>query len=331
MPRLPLKDVKPGMSCRNVYLLKSHSIKLTKSGKRYLDLAIRDSLTTLPCKWWELPDSVTQDSFVDSDFIVADFIVEDYNGNPQGKIISLRPVMENDVFDKSELVPCSDRSCEEMYNELYSEASSFKCEDLKRIVCLILEKNKEKLMVIPAARTMHHDFLGGLLEHTCEVLETAKVLAEIYPCHHELLFAGAIIHDIAKIVEFEQGPTGLVSDYSSRGKLIGHVTLGMSYIESICQQLDINGEIKYLMQHLVLSHHGLPEYGSPIRPMFVEAMLLHECDVLSAKTREFADAIADLEPGTWSEKVYGLENVQVYKFKAETIKQLGEVYDQPVE
>lgn len=324
MSRLPLKEVKPGMSCRNIYLLKSHSMKLTKTGKKYLDLVIMDSDGELPCKWWDVPDFITPESLIDADFIAVDFTAEDYNGAPQGKVNALRTLTEADVFDKTELVPSSERKPEEMFNELYSEALSFKNNDLKRMVCLILDKNKDKLMSMPGAKSMHHDFLGGLLQHTCEVLETAKELAKIYPCHKELLYAGAIVHDVAKIVEFDQGPTGLVGDYTSRGKLIGHVTLGMSYIESICQQLDINGEIKYLMQHMVLSHHGKPEFGSPVRPMFIEAMLLHESDVLSAKAFEFNRAIEDIEPGTWSNKVFGLENVQVYKFKSDTFPELND-------
>ena len=320
---IPIGQLLSGNNYKSPYILASHSTKTTKTGKKYLDVVLRDSNDSLPCKWWDVPENYLGDIFEDSSFVLAEFTVEEYNDKLQGKIISMRPVTDDDNFDRNILIPHSLRSPEDMYNELYNEANGFKNDDLKRIVCTILENNKEFLMTIPAAKSMHHDYIGGLLEHSCEVLETAKKLSEIYPCHNELLYAAAIIHDIAKIKEFDQGPLGLVGDYTSRGKLIGHVTLGMSYIESICQQLNINGEIKYLLQHMILSHHGKPEYGSPVHPMFIEAMLLHECDVLSAKSREFYDATADLEPGTWSEKVFGLENVQVYKFKEETEEQLS--------
>ena len=314
--RINIVDMVVGQTYTNVFLLKQHTIKSTKTGSKYLDLVIQDKTGDMPGKLWTIPESLDVDTLQDSDFIIMQFLVEDYQGNKQAKITNIRRVREGDKFDKEELVPIAPESAEEMYNELVTTALNFNNTDLKNIVVETLKENKEILLTMPGAKSVHHAVLAGLLYHTVGMLRTAKAIASVYPTiRKDLLYAGVILHDIAKLKEFATGPVGLVTDYTAEGKLLGHIHMGARYVGNMCEKLKVNPEINLLLQHMILSHHGIPEHGSAITPMFLEAELLHMCDKIDSRVYMYNDAIKDVPVGEFSPKVFALENKQVYNYK----------------
>ena len=178
----------------------------------------------------------------------------------------------------------------------------------------MLEKHKEKLLFWPAAYKLHHAIRGGLLLHTLSIIRLCEGVCNIYPAvDKELLIAGAILHDIAKTEEFTVSHTGVASGYSTKGNLIGHLAYGAMMIEKAANELGVSEETATLLEHMVLSHHGEPEFGACMRPMFLEAILLSQLDMLDATVYEVNDALEPLSKGDFSGRMWALDNRKLYK------------------
>lgn len=311
-----LENLKTNQTIEGVFLLKSLSTKTTKAGKNYFDIVLCDRYAELPCKMWDVPSYLLEEPLPAGDVVYANFQVEEYEGNFQGRISFLRPVLLTDSYDKSELVPTSPIEPEKIYNYIMKTVSEFKNEELRSIVEFVYKENKELLLYMPAAKSVHHDFVGGLLFHTFGMLRTATALSQIYPSvNKELLCTGVLLHDIYKTREFTTSPVGLVTEYSPCGNLLGHISMGATYISKVCDKLNISEELSMILQHMILSHHGEPEMGSAIPPRVLEAKLLNLCDTIDAQVEIFGKALKDVEPGNFSQKVFALKNTTVYKPK----------------
>lgn len=311
-----LEKINPGQSVEGVLLLKTLSVKTTRTGKEYFDVVLCDKYAEIPCKMWDVPQALIDEPLAVGDLIYASFQVEEYEGNLQGKIRCLRPVLLTDAYDKSEIIPISPIEPQNLYDYILKVASEFKNEELRSIVEYIYAENKELLLFMPAAKSVHHDFVGGLLFHTFGMLRTAQAISHIYPSvNKELLCAGVILHDIYKTREFSTGPVGLVTEYSTCGNLLGHISMGATYISKVCDKLNVSEETSMLLQHMILSHHGEPEMGSAIVPKILEAKLLNLCDTIDAQVEIFNKALKGVEPGSFSQKVFALHNSTVYKPK----------------
>lgn len=311
--RINIVDMVVGENYANIYLLKSHSLKKTKTGTEYLDLIFMDKTGELPGKLWTIPPALNVDNIQDSDFIVLQFTVEDYQGSKQAKITNIRMVKPTDSFNKEELIPVAPEDPRALFEEIMITAESFSNSDLKKVVKTALQEHKDYFLEVPGAKSVHHAFIGGLAYHTCGMLRTAKALCSVYPIiKSELLYSGVILHDIAKIKEFQTGPVGLVTDYTTEGKLLGHVFMGAKYIGDLCEKLDVNHEIATLLQHMILSHHGIPEHGSAITPMMLEAEMLHICDRIDSRVEIYKEAVKDIEPGEFSGRIFALDNKNIY-------------------
>lgn len=311
-----LENLKTNQTIEGVFLLKSLSTKTTKAGKNYFDIVLCDRYAELPCKMWDVPSYLLEEPLPAGDVVYANFQVEEYEGNFQGRISFLRPVLLTDSYDKSELVPTSPIEPEKIYNYIMKTVSEFKNEELRSIVEFVYKENKELLLYMPAAKSVHHDFVGGLLFHTFGMLRTATALSQIYPSvNKELLCTGVLLHDIYKTREFTTSPVGLVTEYSPCGNLLGHISMGATYISKVCDKLNISEELSMILQHMILSHHGEPEMGSAISPRVLEAKLLNLCDTIDAQVEIFGKALKDVEPGNFSQKVFALKNTTVYKPK----------------
>ena len=185
---------------------------------------------------------------------------------------------------------------------------SFNSEDLKKLVRQMLAQADEqgKLNMFPAAQRMHHAEYGGLLHHTTSMLRAAESLVavynDLYPglLHRDLLLAGVVIHDLAKLDEMVSDDFGVVSDYSTDGLLVGHIVRGVCNLELAARRVGVSGELVELLQHMLLSHHGIPEYGSPRMPMFPEAELLHILDMTDARMNELRGIEERTAAGTFS-------------------------------
>ena len=296
--------------CDGFVLIKKCEEKKTKNGASYLDLIIGDKDGEMPAKLW---DFYGREIFEEEMVVKIRGTVEQYNGKDQFRIAQIRPAGAGDDYNLSELVPSSEVGGQQIFNMLLKRAEAFKDSDFKAITTTILNEKKDLLINCPAAFKLHHAMIGGLMLHTMSIVRMAEEICRIYPnINKDLLLAGAILHDVAKTWEFSLGKTGLVKGYSTEGELIGHLVKGAMYVEEAGKKLNISREKTVLLEHMILSHHGVPEYGSPVRPMFLEAEILSALDTLDAEIYEFNSATSKAEPGKFTERQWSLDNRKLY-------------------
>lgn len=175
--------------------------------------------------------------------------------------------------------------------------------------------NKDKLVYYPAAKKVHHAIRGGLLYHTYRMFKNAQSIASVYHTYinRELLISGVILHDIGKVRELDSNKLGVVDDYSKEGKLLGHIVEGVIMVHDAAKELQTPEEIELLLKHMIVSHHGLEENGSPKKPMTLEAEILHYLDEMDASVYQFEDTLKGVSKGKFSDKQFFLGNIQLYK------------------
>ena len=173
----------------------------------------------------------------------------------------------------------------------------------------MLDAHGEALAAIPAAKSVHHAFLGGLLMHTANMMKIADFLAGMYPetIDRSLLLCGTLLHDMAKEREFVFSQLGLATDYSVKGQLLGHLVMGAQEAAETAQRLGVPEEKSVLLQHLILSHHGEPEFGAAVRPLCAEAELLSLIDSVDSRMEIYRETYETMEPGTFSPRIFALE------------------------
>lgn len=245
----------------------------------------------------------------------------EFNGRMQLRVEKIRAAESRDAVDMSTLIPCAPRDPKEMLDEVVRAADHIADPDLRKITCELLDRAGDKLLTFPAAKQMHHAERSGLLHHTTTMLRAANAIMTVYPqLNASLLTAGVIVHDLAKIDEMDADTLGLVSDYSVDGKLIGHIVRGVVNIQLAAEKTKASPGKALLLQHMVLSHHGIPEYGSPLAPKFPEAEVLNTIDTLDARLYEMDEALSRAIPGGFSEKVWGLDNRQLYRIPEDEVE-----------
>ncbi len=289
-------------------MIKELAEKKDKNGNGYLDMTIIGSdKKEYPAKIWRFENN---GQFEAGEVIEIEYTVDSYKGKTQLNITMIKKAPEEMIKD---FVPEAEYDGKVVFKMLLKKAENFSDNDFKQLVTSILLKNREKLEVYPAAYRLHHAIVGGLMLHTASIVEMAEKICVIYPnINRELLISGAILHDVAKTFEMETGKTGLCSGYSIGGELIGHLVKGAMYIEETAKELDIDRDKAILIEHMILSHHGVPEYGSPVRPMFLEAEILSALDSLDATIFEINNATDKIEPGKFTERQWALDNRKLF-------------------
>ncbi len=293
-------------------LVKSLEIKKTAKGVPFLDLVLTDSSGEIGAKLWDYKEEVHGGIKLNT-LIKIRGTVSMFNDALQLRIDRVRPALESDGVRMEDFVPSADYSGEAMYDYIFDTVSRFENSQLKKLTLTVLEQNKDKLLYWPAAFKLHHAIRGGLLYHTLSILKLAAAVCDIYPSlERELLYTGVILHDVAKIQEFDVSETGVVSGYTVEGSLIGHLVRGAMNIEKIGEELGIDKELLMLVEHMVLSHHGEPEFGAAVRPMFLEAEILSQLDLLDARVYEISQAVSEVEPGDFTPRQWALDNRKIY-------------------
>lgn len=313
MGRMRLLSEAAGGTVEGFCIVRSVQVKTNIKGSTYLDFVLADCEGEVDAKLWDY--NVSQHGIFDAEQVVKiRATINMWKDAEQLKIDRIRHAEEADGVDMSLLVPCAPFDAEWMYQQLFDTADGFADDGLKRLTQYLLRANKQQLLRAPAAVKLHHATRAGLLHHTYSVLMAAKALCPLYPLlDTDLVYTGAILHDIAKIEELEVGALGLSAGYTEAGQLIGHITLGVGMVAAACEALDIPYDTCILVQHMLLSHHGLAEYGSPRPPMFPEAELLSELDMLDSRLYEMFDALSGVPKGGFSERVWALENRQLFQ------------------
>ena len=294
-------------------LLKQCDEKKTKAGSPYLDLTLADKYDTMDAKYWGYDPERDKD-FKTGDMVKVRGTIDTYNGKEQFKVNQIRPITDSDNVDLDNYVISASYKGEDIYNYLMGLVDNFKDEDLKKIVKTIYEENKDLLIVCPAASRMHHAIRGGLMLHTCSIVRLALAISDVYPfINTELLVAGAILHDVAKTSEFDLASTGLVSKYSKEGNFIGHLVKGAIMVSETAKKTGADEEKALLLEHMIVSHHGIPEYGAAVRPALLEAEILSQLDLMDAKVYSITDATAQVGVGEFTKKTFELDNRMFYR------------------
>ena len=293
-------------------LVKVANKKTSSKGDEYLDLTLADKSGEINAKLWSYIPTL-HGEYMPGDVVKVRGNVSQYNGADQLRIEKIRHATPGDQVDTSGLVQSADYSGEQMFSELLELANGFKDNDLKAIVTTLLSENKEKLLYWPAAFKLHHAIRSGLMMHVLSIVRLAERVSEVYPfIDRDLLLAGAMLHDIAKTTEYEMTPSGLASGYTVEGNLVGHLATGAMMIGDTAKKLGINSEVVMLLQHMVLSHHGEPDFGAAVRPAFIEAELLSQLDMIDARMFEMRQATESAEKGGFTGKLWSMDNRKLY-------------------
>lgn len=302
---------KPGM-VEGFGLVKSCDKKSAKNGTFYLDILLGDNEGEVYAKMWDYREDVTPMPVANS-VIKFRGSLQQYNGNDQLIIQRIRPTDVNDNINMADFVKSADFEGSDMLDVIVRMVADFKDEEIRSVVLAMLGDNKDRLLTFPAAEKLHHAMTGGLLYHTLSIVRLAECVCSIYPSiDRELLLAGAILHDIAKLREYSLSPTGVVDGHTLEGMLLGHLVMGAEDVGRKCDELGITPETKYLLQHMLISHHGKLEFGAAVRPAFIEAEILSQLDLLDANIYEMADAVKDVKNGEFTGRLWMLDNRKLY-------------------
>ncbi len=311
-----LSEIRRDDKFEGFLIVRSAEQRAAASGKNYLDMTLADRSGSINAKMW---DGTVQPPVAGS-IVKVRATGNEFNGRMQLRVEKIRAAENRDGVDMSTLIPCAPEDPKAMLEEIVRAADHIADPDLRRITCELLDRAGSKLLTFPAAKQMHHAERSGLLHHMTTMLKAARAIMTVYPqLNASLLTAGVIVHDLAKIDEMDADALGLVSDYSVDGKLLGHIVRGVVNIELAAQKTGASRGKALLLQHMVLSHHGIPEYGSPLAPKFPEAEVLNMLDTLDARLYEMDEALSRAVPGGFSEKVWGLDNRQLYRIPDEQL------------
>ena len=310
----PIRDLAAGDRFSGWYLLKSVQTAVTGAGKPYLNLRLADLAGEIPGKAWDYSGPIGPADAGQPVWVRGR--VETYPNAPQTVLDEIRLADESDEVDIARLIPTAPHDPALMLAYVESTLQKLEDADYRALTLAILERRRDAFAALPGGKMMHHSFLHGLLMHTANMMQQASALARIYAdvIDRDLLIAGAFLHDIGKLSEFAVSPLGLVSDYSKEGQLLGHLFLGAEEVGAVGRELGIPAEKTLLLQHLLVSHHGRPEFGNIVFPKCAEAEMLANIDMIDSRMEMFRMAFAETEPGQFSrQKVYGLNNVCVYR------------------
>lgn len=297
-----------------VVLLKSAEPKMTKTNKQYIAMTFEDSSGVLRGNFWDATKEDIQ-LFQSGTIVELEGQIELYQNNPQVKILSLRKVDESEGYNLSQFVKSAPMTAAKMQEEIDGMFFEIVNPTWQRIVRNLLQKYREQFYEYPAAKTVHHAMRGGLAFHTLSILRLAKSVSDQYPqVDRSLLYAGAILHDLGKTIELT-GAAG--TEYTVTGNLIGHIVLIDEEIVRAAENMDIdqNSEDFLMLRHMILSHHGLQEYGSPVRPQILEAEILHHLDELDANINTISSALEKTAAGQYTDRLFSLDNRRFYQRK----------------
>ncbi len=308
-------------------VVRSVQVKSNVKGADYLDLVIADAGGEINAKLWDY-SAAAHGSYAVGDIIKVRGTVNLWKDTEQLKVDRIRHRRPDEQIDMSGIAACAPIDGEKAFDSIMETAGEFRDPDLALLTQYLLKSRREAIAAYPAALKLHHAERYGLMFHTGTMLEMAKKAVEVYkPLYPELsedlVYAGIILHDIAKTEELEVGELGIATAYSVRGQLMGHINMGVCMVEQAAAELQTPEELKTLVEHILLSHHGQPEYGSPKFPMFPEAEIVSEIDMLDARMYEMFDAISQVEVGQFTERQWALDNRQLYRHGHAGVKREG--------
>lgn len=318
--RVKCSEMKAGNTYSGIYLVKSLTEKIASNNEPYVSIVICDNSG-------EIQGNIFNTTLESTGLSVGDFINTEVFVSLYKEKLQIKPKWFNKIQDTKDIplseyirsYPYKDKAFENVLNIL----STIEDPDIKELAFFGIKSIEDKVKEYPAAKTYHHNYNGGLIEHTNNMLIIARSISSVFKdVKRDYLYAGVVFHDLMKIEEYIVNSVSIVEEYSTKGRLLGHITMGVLYIQSLFNKINenrLNANLKpidpiklELIQHLILSHHGELEYGSPVKPACKEAMLLHEIDMIDSRMSMYREVEKDIEGGTFSDFNYPLGG-KVYK------------------
>ena len=289
-------NLREGEQVRGIYLCKQRTSAVTKNGKNYDNVILQDKTGTIDCKIWD-PNSMGIADFEALDYVEVTGDVSLYNGSFQMSIKGAR-IAEKGEYNPSDYLPTSRKDIETMYGALLKAVAAVNNQYLKKLLDSFFVEDKEFIESFKehsAAKTMHHGFVGGLLEHSLAVTNICAFFTQMYPIlNKDLLLTAAMLHDIGKTKELSLFPQ---NDYTDDGQMLGHIIIGYEMIsEKIKNIPDFPEKLAVDLKHCILAHHGELEYGSPKKPSIPEAFALNLADNCDAKMEMLTELILNNNP-----------------------------------
>ena len=293
-------------------LVKSCTKGVTSKGAPYLNIQLQDASGTIEGKFWDVkPEEMEAVIIGHVEQITAEVL--EYNHNLQLRISNIMDIAQ-DSIDLSAFIRSSQMSEAEQKTQIHRLIQSLQNKNLKTLVSGMYRRVADQFFEYPAASRIHHNYRGGLAEHTLGMCALAEAVAGLYPLlDRDLLIAGVLCHDLGKTAELG----GLVSaDYTEEGRLIGHISIGHGWLMEVAEEEGLSdSEEAILLRHMILSHHGKMEFGSPVMPAIPEAEILFLIDNMDARMTTLKQVFDGMKSGSWSQRIFALDNRMFYKRK----------------
>lgn len=293
--------------------------KVASNNKKYLQYNLTDGKDIVVGKQWDASLETLEKEVKQGTLVKCNVLVGEWQGKTQLTVKMIRKTSAIDGVDIEDFVRSAPLPLEHMQEEIRTMIDNMKNNTIKKIVSHIYEEYAEELLYYPAAKGVHHNIRGGWSFHILKMCEVAKNIAKVYPddINEDLLVAGVILHDIEKRNELLVDEYGTCTDYTKLGKLKGHLVMGAERVAMAVKELRLRSdealEIEVALQHLILSHHGKPEFGAAQTPKFLEAEILHLVDMVDSRVYMYRESTEEIEAGTFANKNFFLGNIEPYK------------------
>ena len=306
-----VKDIADGMHVRGEYLVNNLTQGVSNAGKKYLTIVLQDKTGTIDGKKWEIEDGDLE-VFAPRHVVYVEGEANFFKNTLQLKILSGTEVPASSVNLDNFVAPAPVAK-DVLVKKLDGYLASLKDGELKTLVTAIIAKYRDRFLDWPAAVRNHHAFRSGVLYHSLSMADLAEQVAKLYPTlDRDMLISGCLLHDLGKCIELS-GP--VATEYTLEGKLLGHINIMADIIREEATRLGISGETPDLLEHMILAHHGKPDFGSPVLPLTREAMALSMIDDFDAKMNMLDKALEGTKPGNWTERIFAFDNRSFYKPK----------------
>lgn len=283
---------------------------VTAKGAPYLSLIFQDKTGTIDAKYWNVSEDLLY-TYQPGMLVHAKGDVLSHQNQLQFRVQKLDMVEEE--LETSEFVKQGPIAKEELKQRIYAYVEGMENTVIKTLVAAVLKDFEKDFFEYPAAKKNHHDFFSGLATHVLGMLDLSKQMVQLYPMlNADLLYGGVILHDIGKTMELSGA---VVTEYTMQGKLLGHISIMQACVAEKAKLLGLEGEEETLLRHMILSHHGVYEYGSPVLPMIPEAEILHLIDNIDARMNTMEKALKQTAEGEFTSRIFALENRSFYKSK----------------
>lgn len=305
---MKIVEMSPGVGVEDFYLLRSAKVQTSRNGSAYLSCVFADKDAEIEGRIWDYAADIHEHV---GSVVKIRGTVSEYNGSNQIVVSRIRLAQPGE-YDLAALVPSAPMPLDALMEDVVSMVSTIEDNVYRAIAMEVLNRMSVSGMAktLPAAKAVHHAFVGGWLMHTHDIMTMCDAACALYGplVNRDLLLTGALCHDMGKRKEFALADTGLVADYSIQGALIGHLVMGAQEIAEIAKELGLDNSTQHVMllQHMLLSHHGQPEFGAAVVPKVLEAEILAHLDDLDAKVEIYRENLQNATPGAMTDKVWAL-------------------------